>query len=76
MVGAMAKLVQHIEDDDLVLRARSQAEALARLYDIYYQPIFSFCVHRLFNKEIAEDVASSVFLEIARGICRKAGSTP
>jgi len=75
MVGAMAKLVQQIEDDDLVLRARSQAEALARLYDIYYQPIFSFCVHRLFNKEIAEDVTSSVFLEVARGIRHFRGRT-
>jgi RNA polymerase sigma-70 factor (ECF subfamily) len=75
MVGAMAKLVQQIEDDDLVLRARSQADALARLYDIYYQPIFSFCVHRLFNKEIAEDVTSSVFLEVARGIRRFRGRT-
>jgi len=75
MVGAMAKLVQQIEDDDLVLRARSQAEALARLYDIYYQPIFRFCVHRLFNKEIAEDVTSSVFLEVARGIRRFRGKS-
>jgi RNA polymerase sigma-70 factor (ECF subfamily) len=75
MVGAMAKLVQQTEDDDLVLRARSQADALARLYDIYYQRIFSFCVHRLFNKEIAEDVTSSVFLEVARGISRFRGQT-
>ena len=75
MVGAMAKLVQQIEDDDLVLRARSQAGALARLYDIYYQPIFSFCVHRLFNKEIAEDVTSSVFLEVAHGISSFQGQT-
>ena len=75
MVGAMAKLVQQTEDDDLVQRARSQADALARLYDIYYQPIFNFCVHRLFDKEIAEDVTSSVFLEVARGISLFRGQT-
>ena len=35
---------------------------------MYYERIFRFCVHRLFNKEIAEDVTSAVFLEVARGI--------
>ena len=68
MVGAMAKLVERTEDDDLVLEARTQAHALGRLYELYYERIFRFCVHRLFNKEIAEDVTSTVFLEVARGI--------
>ena len=56
MVGAMAKLVELTEDNDLVIRAKTQAEALGRLYEMYYERIFRFCVHRLFNKEIAEDV--------------------
>ncbi len=68
MVGAMAKLVERTEDDDLVLEARTQAHALGRLYELYYERIFRFCVYRLFNKEIAEDVTSTVFLEVARGI--------
>ncbi len=68
MVGAMAKVVERTEDDDLVLRARTQAHALGRLYELYYERIFRFCVHRLFNKEIAEDVTSTVFLEVARTI--------
>src|SRR4030042_217234 len=68
MVGAMAKLVERTEDNDLVLRAKTQAEALGRLYEMYYERIFRFCVYRLFNKEIAEDVTSAVFLNVARGI--------
>ncbi len=68
MVGAMAKLVERTEDNDLVLRAKTQAEALGRLYEMYYERIFRFCVYRLFNKEIAEDVTSAVFLHVARGI--------
>ncbi len=68
MVGAMAKVDERTEDDDLVLRARTQADALGRLYELYYERIFRFCVHRLFNKEIAEDVTSTVFLEVARTI--------
>jgi RNA polymerase sigma-70 factor (ECF subfamily) len=68
MVGAMAKVVERTEDDDLVLRARTQADALGLLYELYYERIFRFCVYRLFNKEIAEDVTSMVFLEVARRI--------
>jgi RNA polymerase sigma-70 factor (ECF subfamily) len=68
MVGAMAKLIGQTEDNDLVLKAKTQAEALGRLYEMYYERIFRFCVHRLFNKEIAEDVTSAVFLHVARGI--------
>jgi len=75
MVGAMAKLVQQTEDNDLVIRAKTQAGALGRLYEMYYERIFRFCFHRLFNKEIAEDVTSGVFLEVARGIRRFAGRT-
>jgi len=75
MVGAMAKLFERTENDDLVLRARTQADALGRLYELYYERIFRFCVHRLFNKEIAEDVTSTVFLEVARTIRSFKGRT-
>ncbi len=75
MVGVMAKVVEAREDDDLVLRARTQADALGRLYELHYGPILRFCVHRLFIKEIAEDVTSTVFLEVARGIRRFTGRT-
>ncbi|MHC4204770.1 MAG: RNA polymerase sigma factor [Planctomycetota bacterium] len=64
----MAKFVERTEDNDLILRAKTQAEALGRLYEMYYERIFRFCVHRLFNKEIAEDVTSAVFLQVARGL--------
>jgi RNA polymerase sigma-70 factor (ECF subfamily) len=75
MVDAMAELVEQIKEDDLVLRARTRAEALGRLYELYYDRIFRFCVYRLFDKEIAEDVTSTVFLEVARGIRRFEGKT-
>ena len=75
MVDAMAKTVRQAEDDDLVLRARTEADALGRLYELYYERIFRFCVHRLFNKEIAEDVTSTVFLEVARRIHNFKGRT-
>ncbi|MEJ2647880.1 MAG: sigma-70 family RNA polymerase sigma factor [Sedimentisphaerales bacterium] len=63
----MAKIVE-LTNDDLVLRARTQADALGQLYELYYERIFRFCVHRLFDREIAEDVTSTIFLEIAKKI--------
>jgi len=75
MVGLMAKTVRQIKDDDLVVRAKSDADALAELYELYYDRIFRFCMHRLFYREIAEDVTSIVFLEVARKIRDFRGGT-
>ena len=76
MVGAMAKKVNRLEEsDDWVRAARTDAEALGRLYERYYERIFRFCVYRLFDKDIAEDVTSTVFLQVARRIRRFEGRT-
>ncbi len=75
MVDAMVKKMEQTTTDELVLRARDQADALGELYDIYYKRIFKFCVHRLFNREVAEDVAGEVFLEVAKGIGTFKGQT-
>ena len=75
MVGAMAKTADRTDNDDLVLRARVQADALGQLYELYYDRIFRFCVRRLFSKEVAEDVTSAVFLTIARSIRTFEGRT-
>jgi len=75
MVGAMAKIKPVENNDDLVLRARTDADALGRLYDLYYERIFHFCLSRLFYKEAAEDVTSIVFLTVARGFSSFKGRT-
>jgi RNA polymerase sigma-70 factor (ECF subfamily) len=66
MVAIMAKPVEQTSYDDLVELAKTQAAALGRLYELYYDRIFRFCVHRLFNRATAEDVTSAVFLTVAR----------
>ena len=68
MVAIMAKPLEQTAYDDLVLRAKNQAAALGELYELYYDRIFRFCVHRLFNRSTAEDVTSSVFMTVARTI--------
>jgi len=64
----MAKTVEQTENDDLVSRGRTEADALGQLYEMYYERVLRFCVHRLFSREVAEDVTSTVFLAVARGI--------
>jgi len=66
MVAIMAKPVEQTGYDDLVELAKTQAAAMGRLYELYYERIFRFCVHRLFNRATAEDVTSTVFLTVAK----------
>jgi RNA polymerase sigma-70 factor (ECF subfamily) len=75
MVGIMTKPLERTGYDDLVVQAKSQAAALGRLYELYYEPILRFCIHRLFNRALAEDVTSSIFLTVARTIRRFDGRT-
>jgi RNA polymerase sigma factor (sigma-70 family) len=74
MVGVMAKVDRQTDNDDLVFRC-TDADTLERLYELYYERIFRFCVHRLFNKESAEDITSAVFLTVARKIADFEGRT-
>jgi RNA polymerase sigma-70 factor (ECF subfamily) len=75
MVDAMVKKSEQAINDELVIRAKYQADALGELYDIYYKRIYKFCVHRLFNREAAEDVTGTVFLEVAKKISGFKGVT-
>jgi RNA polymerase sigma-70 factor (ECF subfamily) len=64
-----------MNDDDLVVRARSDHSALAALYDRYYPRIWRYCLRRLFLRERAEDVTSEVFLHVAAHLPSFAGTT-
>ena len=63
------------DNDRVVMRARASAEALGRLYELYYDKIYRYCLHRLFSRELAEDVASSVFLTVAKDMRIFKGTT-
>ncbi len=75
MVEFMAKKTTETQIDALVQKARADAGALGSLYRLYYERVFAFCVHRLFNKTVAEDVTSAVFLDIAGTMSRFKGQT-
>lgn len=60
---------------ELVLRARTNRDALGQLYDRHYAGVLRYCIHRLFEREAAEDVTSTVFLDVARQVRSFTGQT-
>lgn len=61
--------------DAVVVRARTDRVALGLLYDRHYDTVFRYCLRRLFLRNLAEDVTSDVFLQVARKIARFPGTT-
>jgi len=55
---------QELENDNLVIRAQTSYNAFALLYRRHYDAVFKYCVHRLFDRHLAEDVTSQVFLKV------------
>jgi len=52
------------ENNDLIMQAQTSYNAFALLYRRHYDAIFKYCVHRLFDRHLAEDVSSQVFLKV------------
>ncbi|MHC4338173.1 MAG: RNA polymerase sigma factor [Planctomycetota bacterium] len=48
----------------LITEARNDPAAFGRLYRRHYDAVFRYCVHRLFERQAAEDVTSAVFLKV------------
>jgi RNA polymerase sigma-70 factor (ECF subfamily) len=72
------KLLQQPHDrtmDELVLQARSDREAFGRLYDEIYSPVFRYCIRRTGNRSLAEDITSTVFVNVATAIKSFPGQT-
>lgn len=57
-------------EDELVERAKVDANAFGELYDHYFGQIFRFIYSRLRDQEAAEDVTSEVFFKALRAIHR------
>lgn len=48
-------------------------EAIAVIYDAYFEPIYQFIRFRVSSVQIAEDIASDVFLDFIRGLKQRRG---
>lgn len=53
-----------LENNDLIVQARTSYNAFALLFRRHYDAIFKYCVHRLFDRHLAEDITSQVFLKV------------
>jgi RNA polymerase sigma-70 factor (ECF subfamily) len=65
---------QAANDVQLIEQAHSSPEVFARLYRRYYDAVFRYCVHRLFERQTAQDVTSIVFLRAVENFGRFKGS--
>ena len=61
-------------DGQLIAEAQNDPTAFARLYRRHYDPVFRYCVHRLFERQAAEDVTSVVFLRVVENFGRFKGT--
>lgn len=51
-------------DNQLVaLAQKGDSDAFAKLYDLYIEKIYKFVYYKTLNKEVAEDIVSTVFLK-------------
>jgi RNA polymerase sigma-70 factor (ECF subfamily) len=53
-----------LENNDLIVQARTSYNAFALLFRRHYDAIFKYCAHRLFDRHLAEDITSQVFLKV------------
>ena len=52
------------DDSQLLARARNDSAAFAQLYRRHYDSVFRYCIHRIFERQTAEDITSQVFLKV------------
>jgi RNA polymerase sigma-70 factor (ECF subfamily) len=52
-------------EDELVVRGKTDREAFGLLYNRYYPEVARYCLRRLFDRTIAEDVTADIFLSVA-----------
>ena len=62
--GIVDSANERLESNDLIAQARTSYNAFALLYRRHYDAIFKYCVHRLFDRHLAEDITSQVFLKV------------
>ena len=55
-------------DGQLIAEARNNPAAFVQLYRRHYDAIFSYCVHRLFERHTAEDITADVFLKVVENL--------
>lgn len=63
------------ESDLRILKTPLDRAAAGELYDCLYDPIFRYCMRRLYFREAAEDAVSGIFLTMAQRVREFRGRT-
>ena len=61
-------------DSQLIADARDNPSAFVQLYRRHYDAVFRYCVHRLFDRHMAEDITAEVFLKVVENLDRFKGN--
>ena len=61
-------------DGQLVAETRNNSAAFVQLYRRHYDAVFRYCVHRLFDRHMAEDITGEVFLKVVENLDRFRGN--
>jgi RNA polymerase sigma-70 factor (ECF subfamily) len=57
-----------VDEKSLIARAQNDRTAFVQLYHSHYDAVFRYCVHRIFERNTAEDITSEVFLKVVENI--------
>lgn len=64
-------MIEQNDELKIAIKARDgDRDAFALLYDLYIKKIYDFIYYKTFNKEIAEDLSSQVFLKVLKNISK------
>ncbi len=61
-------------DGQIIVEAFSEPTVFVQLYRRYYDAVFRYCVHRLFDRHTAEDITGEVFLKVVENLGRFRGN--
>src|SRR5258708_6240224 len=56
------------DEKQLVEKAKCDAQAFGKLFDLYYPKIFGFTLRRIGNVDAAKDITSAVFVKVLHNI--------
>ena len=62
------------DDGPLIAEALSDPAVFVKLYRRHYDAVFRYCIHRLFDRQTAEDITAEVFLKVVENLHRFKGS--
>jgi RNA polymerase sigma-70 factor (ECF subfamily) len=51
------------EEREIIKQAQTDPEVFGRIFDAYYPKIFNYCLRRVQNRQVAEDLTSEIFFK-------------